>query len=75
MDRTQQRFERFAQLRAAYPDANYDEIMQRIHDEERDEDEAAEGRWIIDEIENRADADDWMHPQEVPAHLRWQRGL
>jgi len=51
MDRTQQRFERFAQLRAAHPDADYDEIMIRIHDEEVDADEAAEGRRILAEIE------------------------
>jgi len=36
MDRTQQRFERFAQLRAAYPQADYEDIMARIHDEEVD---------------------------------------
>lgn len=53
MDRTQQRFERFAQLRAAYPEADYEDIMVRIHDEEVDADEAAEGRRILDEIENR----------------------
>lgn len=47
MDRTQQRFERFAQLRAAYPEADYDEIMLRIHDEEVEADEAAEGRRIL----------------------------
>lgn len=38
-DRTQQRFERFAEIRAAYPDADYDEIMLRIHDEEVEADE------------------------------------
>lgn len=39
MDRTQQRFERFAQLRAAYPQADYEDIMTRIHDEEVEQDE------------------------------------
>lgn len=46
-DRTQQRYERFAQLRAAYPDSDFDEIMGHIHDEEVDADEAAEGRRIL----------------------------
>lgn len=39
-DRTQQRFERFAQLRSAYPDMEYENIMAWIHDEEVDADEA-----------------------------------
>jgi hypothetical protein len=50
-DRTQQRYERFAQLRAAYPDADYDEIMLHIHDEEVETDEATEGRRILAAIE------------------------
>jgi hypothetical protein len=39
MDRTQERFERFAQLRAAYPDSEYEDIMSRIHDEEVEQSE------------------------------------
>lgn len=33
-ERTRELHERFAQLRAAYPDADYEEIMTRIHDEQ-----------------------------------------
>ena len=51
MDRTQQRFERFAQLRAAYPQADYEDIMARIHDEEVDAAEAEEGRRILAAME------------------------
>lgn len=51
MDRIQQRYERFAQLRNAYPDSDYEEIMTRIHDEEVEADEAAEGRRILAEAE------------------------
>lgn len=51
MDRMEARFERFAQLRAAYPDFSYEDLMSRIHDEEVDADEAAEGRRILAEID------------------------
>lgn len=54
MDRTEQRYERFAQLRAAYPEAEFDEIMLRIHDEEVEADEAVEGRRILAEVEGRS---------------------
>ena len=40
MDRTQQRFERFAQLRAANHEQDYEAIMAHIHDEEIEQDEA-----------------------------------
>lgn len=33
-ERNRRRFERFAQLRAASPDAEYEDIWTRIHDEE-----------------------------------------
>jgi hypothetical protein len=33
-ERERQRFERFAQLRAACPEADYEDIWTRIHDEE-----------------------------------------
>lgn len=39
MDRTQQRYERFAQLRAANPTTDYDELMSVIHGEEIEQDE------------------------------------
>lgn len=58
MDRTEQRFERFAQLRAAYPDHDYEDIMARIHDEEVNEAEAAEGRRILEAIENPLEYED-----------------
>lgn len=53
MDRDQQRFERFAQLRAAHPNEDFEDIMVRIHDEEIEADEAAEGRRILEAEENR----------------------
>jgi len=36
MDRTEQRYERFATLRAEYPEETYDRIMDKISDEEND---------------------------------------
>ena len=53
MDRLQQRFERFAQLRAAYPDISYDEIMGRICEEEIDADEVAHLRMVDAQDEER----------------------
>ena len=50
-DLTQQRYERFAQLRADSPDADFDEIMARIHDEEVEAAEAAEGCRILAELD------------------------
>lgn len=35
------RYERFAELRAAYPKADFEEIMDRIRDEEDERDERA----------------------------------
>lgn len=47
MDRTEQRYERFAQLRNAHPTLDFSELMSYIHDEEVNEAEAEEGRRII----------------------------
>jgi hypothetical protein len=39
MDRMEARFERFSQLRTSNPEASYEDIMTRIHDEEVEQDE------------------------------------
>ncbi len=51
MDKMEQRFERFAKLRAAYPSEDFDYLMSWIHDEEVEADEAAEGRRILAEMD------------------------
>lgn len=47
--------ERFAQLRAAHPELDYDEIMGHIHDEEIEADEAAHLRMVDVQDEERAE--------------------
>lgn len=50
MERTQARFERFAQLRAAYPEMEYENIMAWIHEEEVNADDFAHYR-MLDSID------------------------
>ena len=54
-DRTEERFERFAQLRAAYPEADFDEIMERIGEEEIEADERAHYARLAAQDEERAE--------------------
>ncbi len=59
-DRTQQRFERFAQLRAADPLIDYEEIMTRIHDEEVEADERDHNLALAAQDDQR-DEDNWHY--------------
>lgn len=56
MDRMQQRFERFAELRAGNPNADFEELMMRIHDEEQEADERAHYEMLASLDEERANA-------------------
>jgi hypothetical protein len=68
-DRVQQRFERFAQLRAADPFADYEEIMTRIHDEEVEADEREHGLALAAQDEQR-DEDEHNHNMIVAEGIR-----
>jgi hypothetical protein len=55
MDRTEQRFERFAEIRAGNPNASFDEIMERIGEEETEADERAHYRMLAAQDNDRAE--------------------
>ena len=56
MDRTQQRYERFAQLRVRYPESDYENIMTQIHDEEVEQDEREHYAMLDAQDEERANS-------------------
>lgn len=50
------RYERFAQLRAAHPDIDFNEIMLKIYDEEQEADEIAHYEMLNAQDAQRAEA-------------------